>query len=243
MASTRLVYCLVGIVTILVLTVAASVGVLVWRYATCREESLPELFPGYFRNAEQQFLFLAQFNNETGPLDTYPPKKCGFYCPGRNASSPVEVTTLSTNNNNTTELFAGQRGRRDVSNVGSYRQVAPLTDSRVRQKRDVPAGATVLFGPVYHACCQSWRIVTTPVSAETLGGEVVELVQNVAGFSQYFVSEYFEEESTCENCQCYQPVPFVYSAVYYKDKRSNNFKKKYGVTSIKLPGCCKCLNI
>ncbi|XP_064598322.1 uncharacterized protein LOC135464732 [Liolophura sinensis] len=92
--------------------------------------------------------------------------------------------------------------------------------------------------PIFHGCCESEKSWIAPTTATNQKGETVNVIQ-LDEHKQYFLQESCKPAPGCDFCTCGQPEPFLNTAVVYKDDE----KKEFHNDVIKLPGCCKCLNI
>ncbi|KAK3771218.1 hypothetical protein RRG08_053361 [Elysia crispata] len=86
---------------------------------------------------------------------------------------------------------------------------------------------------VRNACCLSIGSFFTPVSARTIDGVDMTVVQ-FAQYKQYFPTENCSQVRNCPYCTCYQKN--TYTSAVVRDASIVN------VTLIEIPGCCKCYN-
>lgn len=254
MGTHRGVVCLGTLSAFLAVVCIALAAVLIWREVftdttpqtedpfliTLNTSNLIEIrqrFPGYFKTlSEQQALIQANANLPRPVLNVsrvYTRCFTNGYCELKYVLSsstttattqfPSGITTTTT----TPFLTEGQPGTRKRRQISS----SPQCELDVYNMQDLS----------FHGCCVSYSNLQAPTSlltAEPGQSGNVQIAQFPA-LKQYFEIQQCCQARSCTGCQCSQTY-YVVSAVVAKTTSQGT---QYTTENVRVPGCCKCLNI
>lgn len=201
--------------------------------STLSVTALRERFPGYFRTTEEQ----QEIENNMGIMKGQPTQMTSQRYQTCFSKSKCRPANKGNNNNNILDNNDVLPQPEDPQSPQFFPSLVTTTSSSC--PLDLASGKDVTL----HACCVSQTSVIQPTTLASADNSSVRY--QIAQFPQLNLNQFFQSEVCCQAdkcsiCTCTQTFVLVMAVVV---ESSTGGLVNLSLKPVKIPGCCRCLNV